>query len=92
LTVFFIQPLSKAHVFLLSENEQKLLCMGHTFTANKPLPLNNNPKQLSVSWESNPARVIAREKKYLVQIVKIFDTYKNYRNSIQWTSGYVGLL
>jgi hypothetical protein len=58
-----IQALSKACVFLLSENERKLLCMGRTFTANKPLPLNNSPKQLSVSWELNPARVIAREKK-----------------------------
>jgi hypothetical protein len=44
---------------LLSENEQKLLCMGHTYTANKPLPLNNSPKEVSVSWESNPARVKA---------------------------------
>jgi hypothetical protein len=33
--------------------------MGRTSTANKPLPLNNSPKQLSVSWESNPARVKA---------------------------------
>jgi hypothetical protein len=54
-----IQALSKAHVFLSSENEQKLLCMGSTFTANEPLPLNNSHKQLSVSWESNPARVKA---------------------------------
>jgi hypothetical protein len=29
--------------------------MGRTSPANKPLPLNNSPKQLSVSWESNPA-------------------------------------
>jgi hypothetical protein len=36
--------------------------MGRTSTTNKPLPLNNSPKQLSVSWESNPARVVAREK------------------------------
>jgi hypothetical protein len=41
-----IQPLSKACVFLLIENERKLLCMGRTFIANKPLPLNNSPKQL----------------------------------------------
>jgi hypothetical protein len=33
--------------------------MGRTSTANKPLPLNNSPKQLSVSWELNPARVKA---------------------------------
>jgi hypothetical protein len=33
--------------------------MGRTSTANKPLPLNNSPKKLSVSWESNPARVKA---------------------------------
>jgi hypothetical protein len=79
-------------VFLLSENEQKLLCMGRTFTANKPLPLNNSPKQLSVSWESNPARVIAREKKYLVEILKIFILHTNKGNSIQWTSGFTGLL
>jgi hypothetical protein len=57
-----IQPLSKTCAFLLSENERKLLCMGRTFTDNKPLPLNNSPKQLSISWESNPARVVAREK------------------------------
>jgi hypothetical protein len=37
--------------------------MGRTFTANKPLPINNSPKQLSVSWESNPARVKASKKK-----------------------------
>jgi hypothetical protein len=65
--------------------------MGRTSTTNKPLPLNNSPKQLSVSWESNPARVIAREKEYLVQILKYLVMYKNYRNSIQWTSGYTGL-
>jgi hypothetical protein len=29
-----IQALSRTHVSLLSENEQKLLCMGRTFTAN----------------------------------------------------------
>jgi hypothetical protein len=29
-----IQPLSKARVFLLSENKQRLLCIGRTFTAN----------------------------------------------------------
>jgi hypothetical protein len=52
-----IQPLSKARVFLLSENERKLLCMGRTFTADKPLPLDDSPKELSVSWESNPACV-----------------------------------
>jgi hypothetical protein len=54
-----IQPLSTARAFLLGENERKLLCMGRTFTANKQLPLNNSPKQLSVSWELNPARIKA---------------------------------
>jgi hypothetical protein len=55
-----IQALSKARVFvLLSENERKLLCMGHTSTANKPLPLNNSPKPICGSWESNPAYVKA---------------------------------
>jgi hypothetical protein len=47
---------------LLSEKKRRLLCMGRTFTANKPLPLSNSPKQLSVSWESNPARVKASKK------------------------------
>jgi hypothetical protein len=32
------QALSKARVYLLSENERKLLCMGRTSTDNKPLP------------------------------------------------------
>jgi hypothetical protein len=49
-----IQALSSTHVFLPGENERKLLCMGRTFTANKPLPLYLGPKQLSFSWESNP--------------------------------------
>jgi hypothetical protein len=38
-----IQPLSSARAFLLGGNEQKLLCMGRTFTANKPLPLYLGP-------------------------------------------------
>jgi hypothetical protein len=41
-----IQPLSKARVFLLSENEQKLFCMGHTFTVARPYLLYLGPKQL----------------------------------------------
>jgi hypothetical protein len=57
-----IQALSSARAFLLGENERKLLCMGRTSSANKPLPLNNSPKQLSVSWASNPARVKASKK------------------------------
>jgi hypothetical protein len=50
--------------------------MDRTSTANKPLPLNNSPKELSVSWESNPARVVKASKKvrYLVCILKIFGT------------------
>jgi hypothetical protein len=39
-----------------------MVCMGRTTTANKPLPLYLGPKQLSVSWESNPARVKASKK------------------------------
>jgi hypothetical protein len=54
-----IQPLSSTRAFLLVEKKQILLCMGRTSTTNKPLPLNNSPKQLSVSWETNPARVKA---------------------------------
>jgi hypothetical protein len=51
-----IQPLSKARVFLLSGNEQKLLCMGRTFTTNKPLPLNNSPKQLKFQLGIKPGK------------------------------------
>jgi hypothetical protein len=58
-----IQALSSTRVFLLGENERELLCTGRTFIANKPLPLYLGPKQLSVSWESNPARVKASKKK-----------------------------
>jgi hypothetical protein len=54
-----LQALSKTYAFLLSEKKQRLLCMGRTFTANKLLPLNNSPKQLSVSLGSNLARVKA---------------------------------
>jgi hypothetical protein len=50
-----IQALSSTRIFvLLGENERKLLCMGRTSTANKPLPLYLGPEQLSFSWESNP--------------------------------------
>jgi hypothetical protein len=45
--------------------------MGRTLTANKPLPLNNSPKQLSVSWESNPARVKARKKIFSLETKNI---------------------
>jgi hypothetical protein len=53
----------KGTCLLIWKKKQRLLCMGRTFTANKPLPLNNCPKQLSVSWESNTARVKASRKK-----------------------------
>jgi hypothetical protein len=51
-----IQPLSKARVFLSIENEKKLFCMGRTFTANKPLPLNNSPKQLKFQLGIEPGK------------------------------------
>jgi pSer/pThr/pTyr-binding forkhead associated (FHA) protein len=38
-----IQPLSSARAFLSGENERNLLCMGRTFTVNKPLPLYLGP-------------------------------------------------
>jgi hypothetical protein len=72
-----IQALSSARAFLLGENERKLLCMGRTSTANKPLPLNNSPRQLSVSWESNPARVKASKKKiFSLNTKNIYLSYK----------------
>jgi hypothetical protein len=51
-----IKPLSKADVFLPSENEQKLLRMGRTFTADKPFPLNNSPKQLKFQLGIEPGK------------------------------------
>jgi hypothetical protein len=51
-----IQPLSSARAFLLSENERKLLCMGRTFTANKPLPLYLGPKQLNFQLGIEPGK------------------------------------
>jgi hypothetical protein len=46
--------------------------MGRTSTANKPLSLNNSPKQLSVSWESNPARVkVSKEKIFSLETKNI---------------------
>jgi hypothetical protein len=66
--------------------------MGRTFTVNKPLPLYLGPKQLSVSWESNPARVKASKRIHLVYKLKIFLLHNNKGNLIQRTSGYTGLL
>jgi hypothetical protein len=51
-----IQPLSSARAFLLGENERKLLCMGRTFTANKPLPLYLGPKQLNFQLGIEPGK------------------------------------
>jgi hypothetical protein len=51
-----IQPLSSAGAFLLGENERKLLCMGRTFTANKPLPLYFGPKQLNFQLGIEPGK------------------------------------
>jgi hypothetical protein len=42
-----IQPLSSSRAFLLGDNGRKLLCMGRTSTANKPLSLYYCPKQLN---------------------------------------------
>jgi hypothetical protein len=44
-----IQALSKARVFLLCHKYSRMVSMGHTFTANKPLPLNNCPEQFEYS-------------------------------------------
>jgi hypothetical protein len=49
-----IQPLSSARAFLLGENERKLLCMGRTFTDNKPLPLYLGPKHLNFQLGIEP--------------------------------------
>jgi hypothetical protein len=51
-----IQPLSSACAFLSGENEQKLLCMGPTFTANKSLPLYLGPKQLNFQLGIKPGK------------------------------------
>jgi hypothetical protein len=51
-----IQALSRTRVFLLIVNEQKLLCMGRTFTANKPLPLYLGPKQLKFQLGIEPGK------------------------------------
>jgi hypothetical protein len=41
-----IQALSRTRAFLQSENERKLLCMGHTFTVARPYLVNNCPKHV----------------------------------------------
>jgi hypothetical protein len=90
-----IQALSKARVFLSSENERRLLCMGHTFTANQG---NNYNKALNLffgSWESNPANRGEKcypRREYLVQMLRIFIPDINECNSILRSSGYTGIL
>jgi hypothetical protein len=44
---------------IIIKKEGRLLCMGHTSTANKPFALYYCPNQLSFSWESNTARAKA---------------------------------
>jgi hypothetical protein len=51
-----IQALSKTCAFLLSEKKRRLLCMGRTFTANKPLPLYLGPKQLNFQLGIEPGK------------------------------------
>jgi hypothetical protein len=51
-----IQALSRTRVFLLNENERKLLCMGRTFTDNKPLPPYLCPKQLKFQLGIEPGK------------------------------------
>jgi hypothetical protein len=76
-----------------------MVCMGRNFTVARPYLLIYWREQLSVSWESNPARVKGSgsgAKCYprgenSVEILKIFKDDTNERNSIQWTSGYTGL-
>jgi hypothetical protein len=48
---------------------------------------------LSVSWESNPARLKASKiNKYLVYKLKIYILRNKKGNLIQWTSRYTGLV
>jgi hypothetical protein len=72
-----IQALSSTRVFLHTQRKSWLLCMGRTSTANKPLPLNYSPKQLSVSWESNPAHVEASKN------FNIYSKYSKYSSLIR---------
>jgi hypothetical protein len=51
-----IQALSKTCAFLLSKKKQKLLCMGRTSTANKPLSLYQCPKQLNFQSGIEPGK------------------------------------
>jgi hypothetical protein len=51
-----IQALSKTCAFLLSEKKRRLLCMGRTFTANKPLSLYYCPKQLNFQLGIEPGK------------------------------------
>jgi hypothetical protein len=51
-----IQALSKTCAFLLSEKKQRLLCMGRTSTANKPLSLYYCPKQLNFQLGIEPGK------------------------------------
>jgi hypothetical protein len=51
-----IQALSSTRVFLLGENERKLLCTCRTFTGNKPLPLYLGPKQLNFQLGIEPGK------------------------------------
>jgi hypothetical protein len=53
--------------------------MGRTSTANKPLPLYLGPKQLSVSWESNQARVKASKKIFTLNTKNICIPTQQYR-------------
>jgi hypothetical protein len=46
----------KRTCFLIGENERKLLCMGRTSTANKPLFLYYCPKQLNFQLGIEPGK------------------------------------
>jgi hypothetical protein len=69
----------KRTCLLVRKKKRRLLCMGRAFTVARQHVLYLGPKQLSFSWESNPARGKASgrgakcypHREYPVQILKI---------------------
>jgi hypothetical protein len=60
---------------LIKKKKRRMLCMGRTFTVAHLYQLNNCPKPLSVSCESNLARVKASGRRVPSISVEIFSQY-----------------
>jgi hypothetical protein len=88
-----IQALSKTCVFLHTQKKSRMLCMGHTYTANRGNNLKNEKNSLKIcGYREKWCKVLPARVLFVVQILTIFSSGMIECNFTHWASGDIGLL